>query len=53
MKTILKRVERLEKAVIPPEPWRITVELWEVEHVEDVELIGEHNQQEGQRGLSP
>ena len=25
MKTILKRVERLEKAVIPPEPWRITV----------------------------
>ena len=26
MKTILKRVERLEKAVIPPEPWRITVE---------------------------
>lgn len=26
MKTIIKRVERLEKAVIPPEPWRITVE---------------------------
>ena len=27
MKTILlKRVERLEKAVIPPEPWRIKVE---------------------------
>ena len=27
MKTILlKRVERLEKAVIPPEPWRITAE---------------------------
>lgn len=27
MKTILlKRVERLEKAMIPPEPWRITAE---------------------------
>ena len=27
MKTILlKRVERLEKAVIPPEPWRITAQ---------------------------
>ena len=26
MKTIIKRVERLEKAVIPPEPWRITAE---------------------------
>ena len=26
MKNIIKRVERLEKAMIPPEPWRITAE---------------------------
>lgn len=26
MKNIIKRVERLEKAIIPPEPWRITAE---------------------------
>ena len=34
MKTILKRVERLEKAVIPPEPWRITVEYTTDGHTE-------------------
>ena len=26
MKNIITRVERLEKAMIPPEPWRITAE---------------------------